>query len=138
MPAWQQHAGRHADTPLPAPAPHRYSSIVRLFLLPKPNSPHTLVVVSLDPPIRKGNTYYSHLLCQFTTDDEDTIELDLADEALAAKNERVRGWRGKGREARLQGCSNCCRGWVPGLGWLAGWATARASSLCCGELSRPM
>lgn len=42
----------------------RYASIIRLFLLPKPATRHTLVVISLDPPIRKGQTFYNHLLCQ--------------------------------------------------------------------------
>lgn len=42
----------------------QYDSIVRLFVLPKSNAPHTLVVVSLDPPIRKGQTYYPHILVQ--------------------------------------------------------------------------
>lgn len=32
----------------------RYASIQRIFILPKHNTPHTLVVISLDPPIRKG------------------------------------------------------------------------------------
>lgn len=42
----------------------RYSSIQRIFILPKSATPHTLVVVSLDPPIRKGQTYYTHIMCQ--------------------------------------------------------------------------
>ena len=42
----------------------RYTPIQRLFILPKANTPHTLVVLSLDPPIRKGQTYYTHMLCQ--------------------------------------------------------------------------
>jgi hypothetical protein len=94
---------------------------VRLFLLPKPNSPHTLLVVSLDPPIRKGNTYYSHLLCQFNTDDEATIELDLTNEQLAARNEKVRGllpagqgWGRGGRRVHPRGYWS--RWWYQG-GW---------------------
>lgn len=42
----------------------RYPAIQRIFILPKSATPHTLVVVSLDPPIRKGQTYYTHILCQ--------------------------------------------------------------------------
>lgn len=30
----------------------QYDSIVRIFLLPKVNAPQTLVIISLDPPIR--------------------------------------------------------------------------------------
>ncbi|KXZ45334.1 hypothetical protein GPECTOR_56g431 [Gonium pectorale] len=69
----------------------RYTSIQRIFILPKHNTPHTLVVISLDPPIRKGQTYYAHLLCQFPTDDDVTVELDIKPEALAAKNEKNGG-----------------------------------------------
>ncbi len=36
-------------------------------------------------------TYYAHLLCQFPTDDDTTVELDITEEVLAAKNEKVRG-----------------------------------------------
>lgn len=32
----------------------QYDSIVRIFLLPKVNAPQTMVVISLDPPIRWG------------------------------------------------------------------------------------
>ncbi|KHG16089.1 FACT complex subunit SSRP1 [Gossypium arboreum] len=42
----------------------QYSSVVRLFLLPKFNQPHTFVVVTLDPPIRKGQTLYPHIVLQ--------------------------------------------------------------------------
>ncbi len=67
----------------------QYDSILRLFVLPKSNTPHTLVVISLDPPIRKGQTHYSHILVQFPSDEERQVELDISDEALAAKNEKV-------------------------------------------------
>ncbi|GIL87416.1 hypothetical protein Vretifemale_15530 [Volvox reticuliferus] len=69
----------------------RYTSIQRIFILPKQNTPHTLVVISLDPPIRKGQTYYAHLLCQFPTEDDITVELDISEEALTAKNEKNGG-----------------------------------------------
>ncbi|EIE21134.1 SSrecog-domain-containing protein [Coccomyxa subellipsoidea C-169] len=69
----------------------QYDSILRLFVLPKTNTPHTLVVVSLDPPIRKGQTHYYHILVQFPSDEERQIELELSDEALAAKNEKCGG-----------------------------------------------
>ncbi|GAX76261.1 hypothetical protein CEUSTIGMA_g3705.t1 [Chlamydomonas eustigma] len=69
----------------------RYTSIQRLFVLPKSNSPHTLVVISLDPPIRKGQTFYTHVLCQFPSEAEETIELDITPEQLVAKNEKCGG-----------------------------------------------
>lgn len=43
----------------------QYDAIVRIFVLPKSNTPHTLIVISLDPPIRKGQTHYPHILIQF-------------------------------------------------------------------------
>ncbi|CAI9752684.1 unnamed protein product [Fraxinus pennsylvanica] len=46
----------------------QYSSVVRVFWLPKSNQPHTFVVVTLDPPIRKGQTLYPHIVMQFETD----------------------------------------------------------------------
>jgi structure-specific recognition protein 1 len=67
----------------------RYASISRLFILPKSSTPHTLVVIGLDPPIRKGQTYYSYLLCQFNNADELQLELNMSDELLAQKNEKV-------------------------------------------------
>eukprot|EP00879_Flechtneria_rotunda_P026994 GHRR01028848.1.p1 GENE.GHRR01028848.1~~GHRR01028848.1.p1 ORF type:complete len:661 (+),score=230.98 GHRR01028848.1:215-2197(+) len=69
----------------------RYTSIGRLFILPKSATPHTLVVIGLDPPIRKGQTYYSYLLCQFNNDEDVTMELDISEELLAQKNEKCGG-----------------------------------------------
>jgi len=66
----------------------QYDSILRVFVLPKAHSSQTLVAVCLDPPIRKGQTYYNTILCQFSADDEVTVELDLTEESLAAKNEK--------------------------------------------------
>ncbi|KAL2658510.1 hypothetical protein AAZV13_03G028100 [Glycine max] len=54
----------------------QYSSVVRLFLLPKSNQPHTFVIISLDPPIRKGQTLYPHIVMQFETDY--VVESELA------------------------------------------------------------
>ena len=42
----------------------KYSSLVRMYMLPKPNLPQTVVVLSLDPPIRQGKTFYNHVLLQ--------------------------------------------------------------------------
>uniref|UniRef100_A0A7S1X6A4 FACT complex subunit SSRP1 n=1 Tax=Tetraselmis chuii TaxID=63592 RepID=A0A7S1X6A4_9CHLO len=68
-----------------------YSSISRLFILPKTSQPHTLVAISLDPPIRKGQTYYQHILCQFHTDEELEIEMDMSDELFESKNSQCNG-----------------------------------------------
>ncbi|XP_078428890.1 FACT complex subunit SSRP1-like isoform X2 [Wolffia australiana] len=63
----------------------QYSSIVRIFLLPKANQPHTLVVATLDPPIRKGQTMYPHIVMQFETDYVIESNLALSKELLASK-----------------------------------------------------
>lgn len=68
----------------------QYDSITRLLVLPKSNTPHTVVVISVDPPIRKGQTFYAHLLCQFGSDEDSAFDLDITDEQLAAKNKDVR------------------------------------------------
>lgn len=62
-----------------------YSSITRLFLLPKPD--HVLVsfVMSLDPPIRQGNTMYPHLVFQFDTEEKTRVDLPISEEDLQEK-----------------------------------------------------
>ena len=67
----------------------QYDSIVRLFVLPKSLTPYTLVVISLDPPIRKGQTFYPHILVQLPTDDDLSVDLEITDEQLAEANEKV-------------------------------------------------
>lgn len=69
----------------------QYEAVQRIFVLPKPNSPHTMVVAALDPPIRKGQTHYAHVLLHFPTDEEMTANLEMTPEQLTAKNEKNRG-----------------------------------------------
>ncbi|KAK9813590.1 hypothetical protein WJX73_008969 [Symbiochloris irregularis] len=69
----------------------QYDSITRLLVLPKSRTPHTVVVISVDPPIRKGQTFYQHLLAQFDSDEQmEPFELDITDEQLAAKNKDLK------------------------------------------------
>ncbi|KAK9116863.1 hypothetical protein Sjap_015810 [Stephania japonica] len=63
----------------------QYSSVVRLFLLPKSNQPHTFVVVTLDPPIRKGQTLYPHIVLQFETDTVVHRSLAMSEDLLHNK-----------------------------------------------------
>ncbi|KAM1009591.1 hypothetical protein FF1_045006 [Malus domestica] len=63
----------------------QYSSVVRLFLLPRSNQPHIFVVVTLDPPIRKGQTLYPHIVLQFETDLVYQTELTMSEELLNTK-----------------------------------------------------
>ncbi|GJP36872.1 hypothetical protein CLOM_g21338 [Closterium sp. NIES-68] len=63
----------------------QYKNLARVFVLPKANQPHTFVVVTLDTPIRKGQTLYPHIVLQFPN--EETFEggLALSDELLTTK-----------------------------------------------------
>ncbi|QCD92562.1 structure-specific recognition protein 1 [Vigna unguiculata] len=63
----------------------QYSSVVRLFLLPKSNQPHTFVIISLDPPIRKGQTLYPHIVMQFETDYVVQSELAITEDLYNSK-----------------------------------------------------
>ena len=67
----------------------QYDAVQRVFVLPKPHSPHTLVVAALDPPIRKGQTHYAHVLAHFHTDEEVSLSLEMTPEQIDAKNEKV-------------------------------------------------
>ncbi|KAL3628871.1 FACT complex subunit ssrp1 [Castilleja foliolosa] len=46
-----------------------YTSVARVFWLPKSYTPHTFVVLTLDPPIRNGEASYTHIVMQFGADD---------------------------------------------------------------------
>jgi hypothetical protein len=67
----------------------QYESVQRVFVLPRNHSPLTLVVLAVDPPVRKGQTHYSHVLAQFPTDEDVTVSLQLTPEQLAQKNENT-------------------------------------------------
>ncbi|KDQ09911.1 hypothetical protein BOTBODRAFT_36725 [Botryobasidium botryosum FD-172 SS1] len=62
-----------------------YTSITRLFLLPKPDEIHVQFVVGLDPPIRQGQTRYPYLVMLFSRDEEMECELKLDEETIATK-----------------------------------------------------
>jgi structure-specific recognition protein 1 len=62
-----------------------YSSIKRLFLLPKPDEVLVSFVMSLEPPIRQGNTMYQHIVFQFDTEQRLDVDLAISDEDLAKK-----------------------------------------------------
>ena len=42
-----------------------YTSVQKLFLLPKTDDAHILLVLALDPPLKQGLTRYPHLIMQF-------------------------------------------------------------------------
>lgn len=52
-------------------------SINRLFLVPHRDGRHVYFVLSLNPPIRQGQTRYSYLVFEFIKDDERDFEIAL-------------------------------------------------------------
>lgn len=62
-----------------------YSSMNKLFLLPKSDEIHVMLVIGLDPPIRQGQTRYPYLVLQFPREEEMDAELNLDDETIATK-----------------------------------------------------
>lgn len=65
-----------------------YSSIVKLFLLPKADETNVLFVLALDPPIRQGQTRYPFLVFQFNKDEEIQVDLqNIDDETIKVKYE---------------------------------------------------
>eukprot|EP00210_Caulerpa_lentillifera_P005835 g5579.t1 len=68
-----------------------YSSILKLFILPKPNPPTTTVVTALDPPIRKGQTFYNHVLFQFDSESKMSMELSISQSEIDALNVKNSG-----------------------------------------------
>jgi len=64
-----------------------YVSVIKLFLLPKPDEMHMMFVVGLDPPIRQGQTRYPFLVFQFARDEEIDITLQIDEELLKTKYE---------------------------------------------------
>ncbi|KAJ1984500.1 FACT complex subunit [Dimargaris cristalligena] len=62
-----------------------YESVIKLFLLSKPDDLHMVFVLGLDPPIRQGQTRYPFLVFQFIKDEEMDIELNLDEATLKEK-----------------------------------------------------
>ncbi|KAF8511603.1 structure-specific recognition protein-domain-containing protein [Gautieria morchelliformis] len=54
-----------------------YTSIIRLFLLPKFDENHIQFIVALDPPIRQGQTKYPYLVMLFNKEEELDLELNI-------------------------------------------------------------
>jgi len=59
-----------------------YSSVVGVYVLPKPDNYHVNVAVHLEPPIRQGATFYQFLLMQFPAEESLDLTLTMAEDAL--------------------------------------------------------
>ncbi|XP_018329457.1 FACT complex subunit Ssrp1 [Agrilus planipennis] len=63
------------------------STVLRLFLLPHKDNRQMFFVISLDPPIKQGQTRYHFLVLLFNQDEEMSIELPFTEEELKEKYE---------------------------------------------------
>lgn len=58
------------------------STVLRLFVLPHKDSRQMFFVISLDPPIKQGQTRYHFLVLLFGKEDETSIELPFTEYGL--------------------------------------------------------
>lgn len=63
------------------------STVLRLFLLPHKDNRQMFFVVSLDPPIKQGQTRYHFLVFLFGIEEETSIELPFSESELKEKYE---------------------------------------------------
>ncbi len=63
------------------------SSVLRLFQLPHKDTRSVYFVMSLDPPIKQGQTRYHFLILLFNRDEETTVELALSESEIKEKYE---------------------------------------------------
>lgn len=81
FPSFLQLHGKTYDYKIP------YTSVLRLFLLPHKDQRFMFFVVSMDPPIKQGQTRYPFLIIQFEKDEEFDVKLNLAEQELNEKYE---------------------------------------------------
>lgn len=61
------------------------STVLRLFLLPHKDNRQMFFVLSLDPPIKQGQTRYHFLVLLFNKEEETSLELPFTEEELKEK-----------------------------------------------------
>ncbi|XP_012942968.2 FACT complex subunit SSRP1 [Aplysia californica] len=81
FPGFLQLHGKTFDYKIP------YQTILRLFLLPHKDGRQMYFVISLDPPIKQGQTRYHFLILLFQKEDEMTLELTLSEDEIKSKYE---------------------------------------------------
>lgn len=62
-----------------------YSSIVKLFLLPRTDDIHVQFIINLEPPIRQGQTRYPYLIMQFAKEEEMDAEIQMEEKEIQEK-----------------------------------------------------
>ncbi|XP_067931729.1 FACT complex subunit SSRP1-like isoform X2 [Watersipora subatra] len=78
-PTFLQLHGKTFDYKIP------YSTVIRLFLLHHKDGRQVFFVVSVDPPIKQGQTRYHFLIILFNKDDEMNVELALTEDEIEKK-----------------------------------------------------
>lgn len=63
------------------------TTVLRLFLLPHKDNRQMYFILSLDPPIKQGQTRYHYLVLLFGNDEDTSIELPFTEEELKNKYE---------------------------------------------------
>ncbi|KAI8893405.1 hypothetical protein BC833DRAFT_608471 [Globomyces pollinis-pini] len=62
-----------------------YTSVTKLFLVPKPDDLHWNFIVGIHPPLRQGQTRYPYLVFQFERETEIDLNLNITDEVMEEK-----------------------------------------------------
>ncbi|KAH3900024.1 probable FACT complex subunit POB3 [Saccharomycodes ludwigii] len=58
----------------------QHDQIQKIFSLPKADGIHHMIVLSIDPPLRQGQTTYPFLVLQFEENEETEVQLNVEDE----------------------------------------------------------
>ncbi|KAM3913026.1 FACT complex subunit SSRP1 isoform 2-T2 [Leptodactylus fuscus] len=64
-----------------------YTTVLRLFLLPHKDQRQMFFVISLDPPIKQGQTRYHFLILLFSKDEDITLTLNMSEEEVEKRFE---------------------------------------------------
>ncbi|GAB6029829.1 hypothetical protein CHUAL_005538 [Chamberlinius hualienensis] len=81
FPSFVQLHGKTFDYKIPL------TTVLRLFLLPHKDQRQMFFVVSVDPPIKQGQTRYHFLILLFTNEEETSLELGLSEREIKEKYE---------------------------------------------------
>uniref|UniRef100_A0A672SQ30 FACT complex subunit SSRP1 n=1 Tax=Sinocyclocheilus grahami TaxID=75366 RepID=A0A672SQ30_SINGR len=64
-----------------------YTTVLRLFLLPHKDQRQMFFVISLDPPIKQGQTRYHFLILLFSKDEELSLALNMSEDEVKKRYE---------------------------------------------------
>ncbi|XP_076878505.1 FACT complex subunit SSRP1a [Brachyhypopomus gauderio] len=64
-----------------------YTTVLRLFLLPHKDQRQMFFVISLDPPIKQGQTRYHFLILLFSKDEDVSLTLNMSEEEVERRFE---------------------------------------------------